>query len=136
MDKKEIDNQIKNEKDEVIKPSKTQEKTENEKKVEIKEEIEEIKEEPKEEPKEESKEESKENSKEKSKDDLKTNKEKYKEFYEDSEPYVIQNIKKEKKNYKVLKTVCFSLLGVLLLVYLGGVIYFSNHFAGKTTLNT
>ena len=144
MDKKEIDNQIKNEKDEVIKPSETQEKNENEKKVEIKEEIEEIKEEPKEESKEESKENSKEeakddskkDSKEESKDDLKTNKEKYKEFYEDSEPYVIQNIKKEKKNYKVLKTVCFSLLGVLLLVYLGGVIYFSNHFAGKTTLNT
>ena len=105
MDKKEIDNQIKNEKDEVIKPSETQEKNENEKKVEIKEEP-----------------------KEESKDDLKTNKEKYKEFYKDSEPYVIQNIKKEKKNVKVLKTVCFSLLGVLLLVYLGGVIYFSNHF--------
>lgn len=133
MDKKEIDNQIKNEKDEIIMPSETQEKIENEIKEEIKEKP---KEEPKEEPKEKSKEESKEKSKEESKEDSKTNKEKYKEFYEETEPYVIQNIKKEKQNFKVLKTVCFSLLGVLLLVYLGGVIYFSKHFAGKTILNT
>lgn len=77
--------------------------------------------------------EQKENSDKENKNKEDNKEDKYKQFYEEAEPYVVSNVK---KNNKVLKTVGLSLLGVVVLIYLGGVIYFSSHFAGETTLNT
>lgn len=126
MDKKELENQKPEEKDastEVL-DKETKEDTKKEK-------IEESPKDNKESKADKSKEDTKELKDEK--DDKSEDKDKYKKFYEEAEPYVVSNVK---KGNNVLKIVGLSLLGIIVLVYLGGVIYFSSHFAGKTTLNS
>ena len=50
-------------------------------------------------------------------------------------PYIDSSVQKYKKRKKIVKWVVISLLSVVLLVYLGGVIYFSKHFDGDTYIN-
>lgn len=132
MDKKELENEIKEQKD-TAKEAEDNTKKDTASKDNNKEETKETSKDTKDSS--EPKKNSSENKKSENKDSKSDNKEdsKYQKFYEEAEPYVVKNVK---KGNKTLKIVGFSLLSILILIYLGGVIYYSSHFAGTTTLNS
>lgn len=62
-------------------------------------------------------------------------KKEYTSLYLEQDPYIDVSVKKYKKKKKIFRRVMWSVLGLLIVCYLGGVFYFSQHFSSNTTLN-
>jgi len=61
-------------------------------------------------------------------------KEKYADLYEEV-PFIDTSVKPKKSHKKAILITIASILGLLAIVYFGGVIYYSKHFAKNSTLN-